>query len=46
MKYEIKFALLALLALVLLGGGITYAVVHWRECRRVHPWWYCAGEGR
>jgi hypothetical protein len=38
---------LALLALAILGavvGGVSCGVARWRECRRIHPWWYCASD--
>lgn len=33
---------MALIAALVIGG-CALSVAHWEECRRMHPWWYCAG---
>lgn len=39
--------LAALVFLALLLGGLSWwGVANWRECRRLHPWWYCVGDRR
>ena len=38
--------LLMLAAFVaLLTGALMFSCSLYRECRRIHPWWYCAADG-
>lgn len=42
MKETVKVIVVAVLfaAAVTIGAWASWA--HWSECRRLHPWWYCA----
>jgi hypothetical protein len=47
-KRAIKDALLMATVIFAVAGVlhlvVFYKVATWKECRRIHPWWYCAGE--
>lgn len=38
--FEGILALVVVFAIIV--GVVAYQVASWRECRRVHPFWYCA----
>lgn len=47
MKAEmLKAALLALAIVCLLAFGCYSQMATWRECLRIHPWWYCTEADR
>lgn len=35
-----------IVVLVIMGLAIGCGVARYRECRRVHPVWYCIGDSR
>jgi hypothetical protein len=37
----IRFVLIALLVVAVIGAIIGYEVAVWHECSAYHPWWYC-----
>ena len=45
MKDGLKLAAAIMLVTCLISFGWWLALCRWHECRRIHPWWYCAGEG-
>lgn len=43
---NVKALLLLVAVVALLALGVACEFQSWYECRRIHPWWYCAGDGR
>jgi hypothetical protein len=34
----------AILFIAILALSVSCGIAHYNECRRIHPWWYCAME--
>ena len=39
--HTIKFVLIGLVAVAVIGAIIGYEAAVWHECIGYHPWWYC-----
>lgn len=46
MKRAVIAALWGALVAALAVGALVWADASWKECRRVHPGWYCAAGAR